>query len=228
MKRILFYTVYWLVAILVLSLILLSAKYSFGQALLTSCSILPGVLMAKYLGRDISFADKKKGIWATMCLSLSVLVVTYFNIFCVHWSLLKLCTASPILLNPMFLLLIAGSYTAINLYLERLILGGKVDDRDQYISFISDRKTVKLELAQIKYVESNNDEVWIRTVSGMSYRTKMKISRWEEFLDDRFVRIHRSYIVNKDLITSYSGGSVFLGDEQIEVSRKYRDGLNLF
>ena len=62
----------------------------------------------------------------------------------------------------------------------------------------------------------------MHTSSCEAYRTKMKISRWAEVLDDRFVRVHRSYIVNRDLITDRSSQSVCVCGRQIEVSRSYR------
>ncbi len=52
------------------------------------------------------------------------------------------------------------------------------------------------ELFCILYVESNDNEVFIHAANGCSYRTRTRISQWEKLLDDRFVRIHRAYLVN--------------------------------
>ncbi len=60
---------------------------------------------------------------------------------------------------------------------------------------------------------------------GNSHRTKMVISQWENVLDERFIRIHRSFIVNKLKITGSDSRYVYIGEERIEISRKYKDKL---
>jgi len=97
--------------------------------------------------------------------------------------------------------------------------------RDRYVEFISDRRRVRLETERISYLESNDSEVWIHTSTGESLRTKTKISQWEQQLDDRFLRIHRSYIVNADRVARHTAGAVVVDDERSEVSRKYRDSV---
>lgn len=68
-------------------------------------------------------------------------------------------------------------------------------------------------------------EVWIHTSTGESLRTKTKISQWEQQLDDRFLRIHRSYIVNADRVARHTAGAVVVDGRTLEVSRKYRDSV---
>lgn len=229
MKRFLFIMVYWLSGLVLLSLILLSTKYSFGQALLTSCALLPGTLLAKYLGRDISFSHRREGLRNAVYLALAVLLTTWLSILCIHWYLLK-TDAEDILLNPVFILLIISFYGGINFYLENKLFH-RPKEPEKFIDFISDRKKVRLELDSIIYIESNNNEVWIHTrpsdaAATTGYRTKMKISRWEEILDDRFQRVHRSFIVNKKHI-GCTGATHLLMDDgaEIEISRKHRRQL---
>ena len=97
--------------------------------------------------------------------------------------------------------------------------------RDRYVEFISDRRRVRLETERISYLESNDSEVWIHTSTGESLRTKTKISQWEQQLDDRFLRIHRSYIVNADRVARHTAGAVVVDGRTLEVSRKYRDSV---
>jgi len=95
--------------------------------------------------------------------------------------------------------------------------------KEKYIEFISDRKKISIEIDSIKYIESKDDEVWIRTISGISYRTRMKISQWEEVLDNRFLRVHRSFIINKNLICQFNSSLIVIGDKSFEISRKYKE-----
>ena len=84
-------------------------------------------------------------------------------------------------------------------------------------------RKVALDPGEIRYVESNDSEVRIHTVSGEIYRTKTRISQWEAQLDGRFLRIHRSYIVNTERIDRYLPSYVLIGDERIDISRKYKE-----
>ena len=86
---------------------------------------------------------------------------------------------------------------AIEKYLERR------QPYDTTIRFVSERRKVALDPGEIRYVESYDSEVRIHTVSGEIYRTKTRISQWEAQLDGRFLRIHRSYIVNTERIDRY-------------------------
>lgn len=62
-----------------------------------------------------------------------------------------------------------------------------------------------------------------RTILFEAYRTKTRISQWEALLDRRFLRIHRSYIVNTERIDEWRPTRVRIGDRLIEISRKYKE-----
>ena len=91
------------------------------------------------------------------------------------------------------------------------------------ITFFSERKSVTLKRAQIAYIESNDTEVRIVSVTGESYRNKTGITQWENLLGDGFLRIHRSYLVNVDLASLTAPDTVTVGTVQLPVSRKYKD-----
>jgi DNA-binding LytR/AlgR family response regulator len=55
----------------------------------------------------------------------------------------------------------------------------------------------------------------------------MNISNWEMALDSRFIRIHRSFLVNKAHITKISPAKLWIGEKSLEISRKYRDNSYL-
>jgi DNA-binding LytR/AlgR family response regulator len=60
------------------------------------------------------------------------------------------------------------------------------------------------------------------TVSGKAYPTRMRILQWESVLDDRFLRIHRSFIVNRKHVTAFNAKTVYMKDFPVEISRKYK------
>lgn len=116
-------------------------------------------------------------------------------------------------------------------WLVRTRLLGRPAERATQISFISDRRKITLELASIVYIESRDSFVLVHTSDGQSFTTRMKISQWETALDDRFVRIHRSFIVSRAHITRIEAGRVWLAagssaaETPIEISRKYKDKI---
>jgi DNA-binding LytR/AlgR family response regulator len=95
-------------------------------------------------------------------------------------------------------------------------------DSNDYISFRSDRRMIKVALTDILYIESIKDYIKVFTSSG-TIVTKQSISSIEEILPkDMFVRIHRSFIVGLNKVKSYSSELVWLGKTELPISRMYR------
>ncbi len=91
-----------------------------------------------------------------------------------------------------------------------------------YINIRANRKNVKLFHDQILYVESLADYVKIHVLEEKAIITKEKISGIEERLPDLFLRIHRSFLVNKDLVRSFNKEEVIVGDVSLPISRTYK------
>ncbi len=85
------------------------------------------------------------------------------------------------------------------------------------------KKRVKIRLDEILYIESRKEYVKI-FVGQTSYLTKFPISNLEQELPrESFVRIHRSFMVNKHRITAFSSAEVELGEIRLPVGRSYRE-----
>lgn len=88
-----------------------------------------------------------------------------------------------------------------------------------------DRRTVKVDIRQIVYIESVSDYVKIHTEKDR-LMSKMRISDLEEKLAPRgFIRIHRSYLVPEDQINSFTKREVKIGDTTLPISRTYRESV---
>lgn len=86
----------------------------------------------------------------------------------------------------------------------------------------ADRKNVKVLLDDILYLESLKDYVRIVTSQG-KITTKETITHFEEALPkERFLRVHRSFIVAKDKITAHSADGLDIGKVPIPVGRMYK------
>lgn len=227
MKR-LFIPLYWSAAVPLVALVLWSAMGSLPRAFFLAVMLLPGVLMFKYFVGDISFKNRREGILHTIYLVAIVMLVEYLGVFFVYLNVEYPYTESPpgIVMNPLFLWFLTGALLSIEHLLKNRLGAGGEPQREQFITFTSDRRRLSLELDTILYIESRDDEVTVATTDGARHPTRMKISQWEAVLDDRFVRVHRSFIVGRRHITRIDAHAVWLGDMAIEISRKYRDKIN--
>ncbi len=84
-----------------------------------------------------------------------------------------------------------------------------------------DRKQVKILLDDILYVEGLKDYVKVHSYQEHQV-VKHTLSSFEQLLDHRFLRIHKSFIINKDKITAYTKNDIEIGKTEIPIGEKYR------
>lgn len=104
------------------------------------------------------------------------------------------------------------------------IVDGK-ENRD-YQYFKVNKEMVKLFLDEILWIESLKDYVRIHTKNGpmVSY---LRIGYLEEKLPaDRFMRIHKSFIISVPQIQAVSSGYVRIENEEIPIGRVYKSRLD--
>lgn len=93
---------------------------------------------------------------------------------------------------------------------------------DAFIYLRADRKNVKIFLGDILFIESLKDYIKVIT-TDKTIIAKQSISSLEETLPtDKFLRIHRSFIVAINKIDSYNQELVQINKYEIPVSRSYR------
>lgn len=193
---------------------------------------LPGLLVIKYFVSQISFSHLKQGVLNICFLAMAVLVLTYLLLFCannylgvgVYYN--SDIDFPPLLLNPIFLLFVLAALALPEWLLDNY-LKRRESVRPQVVEFISERRHVSLSADDIRYIESLDSEVVVHTVSGESLRTRTPISRWEATLNElHFVRIHRAYIVRRELIVRASRSEVELEGVTLPISRKYAEKVS--
>jgi len=89
----------------------------------------------------------------------------------------------------------------------------------------SEHKIIKVNLSDINYIESLKD--YIKIYCGTKpIMTLMSLKAIESALpSDRFIRVHRSYIIAVDRITYISNDKVFINDTGIPISTSYKDNI---
>ncbi len=216
---------YWCVAIVVIAAIFVSFGYTFSHTLFMGSLYLPALLCLRIMIPQVNFRNKKEGILNATFIILGVLILTILLMLLANMNtdVYPSCNVHSAMINPLFIALVLTAITLPQIYLERW-LSQRAKQTPQEIDFISDRKRVSVMMDDITYVESNDSEVWIHTLSGEKYRTKTTITQWSSILDNgNFIRIHRAYIINRLHITSSNSDSLRIAESEIPISRKYRN-----
>ncbi len=98
-----------------------------------------------------------------------------------------------------------------------------VSEERPHTFFYADKKRVKVFFEDILYIESLKDYIRVHTAS-QKLVTKMQIGEADDLLrSKRFVRIHKSFIINLDKISSYSGTEVEIGTIKLPIGRVYKE-----
>lgn len=93
---------------------------------------------------------------------------------------------------------------------------------DEFLYVRAQRRIVKIPFNEILYIESLKDYVKVVSDSD-TFVSKLSICTLEEALPkDRFIRVHRSFIVAIRKVFSYGPEMVQIGKVKIPVSRTYR------
>ena len=228
MKRLLVIS-YWVVSIFLVAMILTSLGYSLMEAVLVGTMFLPGALAAKYFFPKVNFRSRWAGVRDTVYIVLGILVAEIFLFAMSHHYILALrksiaAWANPpeILTNPVFIAIILTAL-AMGGYFFESWLNRKRPTPPAPVTFTSFRKPVTLPREEILYVESNDDATTVVATDGRRFKNITPISRWEAILKPQFIRIHRSYLVNKAAVTGIDVDLLNIGDIQLPISRKYRE-----
>jgi len=99
---------------------------------------------------------------------------------------------------------------------------------DAHWTVRADRKTVRVRIREIRYIESIRDYVKI-VLPGDSILTKKSLTDAVDELEPHgFIRIHRSFAVNKAHVSSFSSEEVVVDGTTLPVGRAFRqDALEL-
>jgi DNA-binding LytR/AlgR family response regulator len=96
----------------------------------------------------------------------------------------------------------------------------------EYQYFKVDKEMVKINLEDIYWIESIKDYVKINTVSGIMV-SYLRMNYLEEKLPkEKFVRIHKSYIISTENIQAISSTYIRINNYEIPIGRFYKARLD--
>ncbi len=101
----------------------------------------------------------------------------------------------------------------------------RIKNQEREMTLTVPEGIVRIPLSEIRYLEVMGNYVTLH--GGEDYSVKRTLSQLEQLLDERFYRIHRSYIVNIQSVKKCTRTEVTLKDgTTLPLSRKHYEGLN--
>lgn len=116
---------------------------------------------------------------------------------------------------------------AANRALEWFSLKGekttRIESNENFLFIKSEYKVVRINISDIKYIEGMREYIRIHLVNQKPIMTIVSMKKIEDYLpENRFMRVHRSYIVNLEKITTIDRNRIiFDNNVYIPVSEQY-------
>jgi len=95
--------------------------------------------------------------------------------------------------------------------------GAPVTEEKKYFFVKADGKLVKVNYADIRYIEGMKDYLKIHTVTGVIVTHHTMKAMEEQLPTGRFMRVHKSYIIALNAIKSIEGSIIHLDTDKAEI-----------
>lgn len=132
---------------------------------------------------------------------------------------------NSILVNTTVILL--GTAKIFQLYTELLerLERTEATRNDSVIEVKSDRRIYRLKIDNILFVEGLGNYVTFHMQDGDKKVVYDSLKQTQTRLPANFVRVHRSYLINKEQMTSYNTDEVHIGGHDLPKSKDFDDQL---
>lgn len=106
----------------------------------------------------------------------------------------------------------------------------KVESNDKFLFIKSEYKILRINLADIKYIEGMREYLRIHIENQTPVMTLMSMKKMEEFLPERyFMRVHRSYIVNLEKVNTVERNRIVFDNKvYIPISDQHKADFQKF
>lgn len=219
-KNHLYKTIYWIVVSVLIAFLLINSFKGFWNSWLVALLFLIAVLFVKYGIKKVQSFSKTKKYLRYFLLAVGSLYWVYLSITLAYWYILELKAyqLEQILINPIFIWIIIGFFVGLEYFLfkykEKPVL--------EKVKIYSNRKKTILVIDELAYIESRGDFTIAVLIDGSEFKNLINISTWENRLD-RFLRVHRSFLVNPDKSILQGNEVVVNGKWKIPISRSYKE-----
>lgn len=104
---------------------------------------------------------------------------------------------------------------------EKPVGAAPLPEAEDFVFVRADKKIMKVAFSNILYIESLKDYIRIKTIYE-DLITHQNLSAFTSQLPaDRFMRIHRSFTVSLEKISSISGATLYIGPKALPIGRMY-------
>ncbi len=227
--------IFWLIISTLLVILFGTTSGNFIYAIYFLFFFLPVVILTAWVFNDILISNyllkSRYGKFLlfsfyTLVISLDIEMILVFLAFLLmslydYQNLSAIIDSYKWMPVVMYFIVLLYGFTMI---LSRLIKQSRETTQldDHHITVRSERKNRQISVEVIRYIESMSDYVKIFLNSGEIVITREKISALQLKLPDQFIRIHRSFIVNRIFIDSYNREEIVAGKNHLPLSRTYK------
>jgi len=101
--------------------------------------------------------------------------------------------------------------------------GYEKQTKDDFIFIKSEYENLKLNLSEIRFIQGLKDYLKLHLLNNSPVLTLMSFNQiLEKLPESRFLRIHRSYIINIDRINSIQKNKVIIDNDRIPIGESYK------
>lgn len=236
------HVIYWASVALILTLVFGRSWNSWQNALYYISMLLPVVMGTSYLFNYYlvpQYLLKKKYGWfafyflnmLVLSLYLQMVVMILSFIYLANFGLSKMNPKSTdiVLLSiVMYLIVFMGAFIVMLQQLterqKEIELFRQEEEKraNAFLELLSNRKLVRIPFEEIDYIESLSDYIKVHFAGGKNVTSKEKISSVAETLPNSFIRIHRSFLVNKQKINRFNANEVEVNGVELNIGRTYK------
>lgn len=95
-----------------------------------------------------------------------------------------------------------------------------------YLSISFNREETIIKLSDIQYIDIYHGKITFHTIEKDIHYWGTLNELQKELPSEFFIRIHHSYIINKNYITSIHGHEIVVAKQTLPISRKYKKSVN--
>jgi len=238
-----YHVIYWIIVVLILTLVFGRSWSSGENAFYYIGMLLPIMVGTSYyfnLYLVPQYLMKKRYFWfglyfiymLVVSLYLQTMVAIFSFIYLTNFGLADMAPNTFDLITLMLVMYLVVFVGSFFMMLQQLAEGQKEllklkdetrKNEQAFLELTSNRKLVRIPYNDILFIESLSDYICVHSEKQGEVTSKEKISSVVEMLPKRFIRIHRSFIVNADKVTRVTATEVYLNELQLNIGRTYKN-----
>ena len=237
--------IFWLIILVVLTFLFAHPPGGLTESFYFVCVLLPVAIGTSWFFNEIlvprflftrQYAKFSLYFLYVLIVSLWAQMIIIFFAFIVLAEL-RMDRLNPEIMNIRLLALVVYGIVFlqafINMYLKFQVAAKTMEElradklkrEHGSLTIRANRIKHQIDFDDILFIESQSDYVCLNLSNREPITTRETISGLEKQLPENFIRIHRSFIVRKEAIHSYSKEEINIGEHRLPIGRKYKESF---